>query len=302
MVTGDSPAISKILHLTGHNSYSPCRFCTIKGTPFQKKYKVKDRDVERLKTTYYYPLTHPTDVPAEHRISEAHHTYDPLNLPRRTNTGFIADATDAENDDTGRVAKDTGIKSRSILCRIPSIRFPYSFPIDVMHLIYLRLTRDLVALLNGSYFESGASKMRNCEPAYCLQEKVWRKIGKEMGSARIPTGYGRQTRNIDKYMKSFKSEECATFLHNLSLHLLRNRVSNDVYSMFMKLVLGISLAINYVILDTDEIRLLLKDFVLDFYRIFYRQEYKMLRVCKYTIHSVLHIADCLDWWGSAANF
>ena len=170
-----------------------------------------------------------------------------------------------------------------------------------MHLIYLGLTRDLVALLNDSYF-SGAGASRDTSQPYCIQEKVWREVGREMGNARIPTGYGRQTRNIDKYIKSFKSEECATFLHNLALHLLRNRVFNDVYLMFMKLVLGISLAINYTIVDTNEIHHLLKEFVVNFYAIFYRKEYQMLRVCKYTIHSVLYITDCLDWWGSAANF
>jgi hypothetical protein len=30
--SGDIPAIEKLLHLTGVNSYSGCRFCTIKGT------------------------------------------------------------------------------------------------------------------------------------------------------------------------------------------------------------------------------------------------------------------------------
>jgi hypothetical protein len=123
-----------------------------------------------------------------------------------------------------------------------------------------------------------------------------------MGSARIPTSYGRQTRNIDKYIKSFKAEECATFLHNRSLHVLRSHVSNEVYAMLMKLVLGISLAINYVVSDTDEIRTSLKEFVVDYYRIFYGGDYEMLKVCKYTIHRVLHIPDCVDWWGSAANF
>ena len=70
----------------------------------------------------------------------------------------------------------------------------------------------------------------------------------------------------------------------------------------MKLVLGISLAINYTIVNTNEIHDLLKEFVVNFYAIFYREEYQMLQVCKYTIHSILHITDCLNWWGSAANF
>lgn len=30
--TGDIPALSKSLNLSGHNSYKACRFCTLKGT------------------------------------------------------------------------------------------------------------------------------------------------------------------------------------------------------------------------------------------------------------------------------
>ena len=29
--TGDIPAMTKVMHLTGHNSYMGCRFCYIKG-------------------------------------------------------------------------------------------------------------------------------------------------------------------------------------------------------------------------------------------------------------------------------
>jgi hypothetical protein len=34
--TGDIPAMTKVMHLTGHNSYMGCRFCYIKGTYCQQ--------------------------------------------------------------------------------------------------------------------------------------------------------------------------------------------------------------------------------------------------------------------------
>ena len=34
--TGDIPALSKIMNITGHNSYSGCRFCDIQGIYSQK--------------------------------------------------------------------------------------------------------------------------------------------------------------------------------------------------------------------------------------------------------------------------
>src|SRR5436305_7022498 len=61
LVTGDTPALSKVLHLTGHNDYSPCRFCNLKGTPYQISYKRKG--TERYKTQYYYSLTPPHHTP-----------------------------------------------------------------------------------------------------------------------------------------------------------------------------------------------------------------------------------------------
>jgi hypothetical protein len=36
--TGDIPALSKIMNITGHNSFSGCRFCDIKGI-YSEKYR-----------------------------------------------------------------------------------------------------------------------------------------------------------------------------------------------------------------------------------------------------------------------
>jgi hypothetical protein len=36
--TGDIPALTKIMNVTGHNSYSGCRFCDIQGV-YSYKYK-----------------------------------------------------------------------------------------------------------------------------------------------------------------------------------------------------------------------------------------------------------------------
>ena len=36
--TGDIPALSKVMNITGHNSFSGCRFCEIQGV-YSHKYK-----------------------------------------------------------------------------------------------------------------------------------------------------------------------------------------------------------------------------------------------------------------------
>jgi hypothetical protein len=261
LVMGDSPAISKLIYMTGHNGYSPYRFCTIKGTPYRISYKF--RNTERNKTQYYYPLTPPRDTPPDHPAL-TYRIYDPDNLPCCTNAGFVSDAREAAADETGRVTQETGIKYPSILFHLPTIRYPYCFPIDVMHLVYLGLTRDIVALLNGSYFPKGSVQSEINHP-YRISDKVYKEIGKEMANTVIPTSFGRQMRNIEKYIKSFKSKKCTNFLHNISLLLPRDCVPEDVWTMFLRLVLGISLAVSYTITDVMEIRNLFRDFIKDYY-------------------------------------
>lgn len=60
--TGDLPALSKVVCLTGHNSYSACRFCKIKGT------------LNRMNNHVYYPLQQ---------------NIDPKRLPLRTHNEML---------------------------------------------------------------------------------------------------------------------------------------------------------------------------------------------------------------------
>ena len=63
--SGDTPGISKLASLTGHNSYMACRYCDIRGI---------------YNNHIYYPTTPPLD--------EMNNTYDPSNLPKRTHKDY----------------------------------------------------------------------------------------------------------------------------------------------------------------------------------------------------------------------
>ena len=71
MWTGDIPAITKVLNLTGHNSYMACRFCNI-------------RDI--YNNHIYYPLN------SNLRSS----SYDLVNLPMRSHEEYNKDVTTIE--------------------------------------------------------------------------------------------------------------------------------------------------------------------------------------------------------------
>jgi Transposase family tnp2 len=57
LVTGDTPAISKLLHLSGHNAIYLCRACNLQGTLYHYT-KSKVQNKETITTNHsmnYYP-------------------------------------------------------------------------------------------------------------------------------------------------------------------------------------------------------------------------------------------------------
>lgn len=64
--SGDTPGITKLMCLTGHNSYKGCRYCDIRGI-------------------YMNHVYFPTMAPVEEEY--ANH-YDPENLPMRNHEQF----------------------------------------------------------------------------------------------------------------------------------------------------------------------------------------------------------------------
>src|SRR5438045_6717110 len=63
--SGDTPGISKLALLTGHNSYMGCRYCDLRGI---------------YNNHIYYPTTPP--------LNGVNETYDPSNLPKRTHEDY----------------------------------------------------------------------------------------------------------------------------------------------------------------------------------------------------------------------
>jgi len=131
LLFGDIPAISKLLMMKGHNGYSPCRCCEIKGirNPGEK--------------VNYVPL---------HREEG---TYDPHALRYRHHCRFIRHATKVITADTtaeaDRLSRKYGIKGLPGLFLLGSIKFPTSFPFDFMHLIFENLVPNLIRHYTGDF-------------------------------------------------------------------------------------------------------------------------------------------------------
>jgi hypothetical protein len=71
---GDMVSINGELGIKGHNGFSPCRSCEIKGV----------RNITGGETNYYVPLTQPSNN------GQPTQSWDPADLPLRTHESFLA--------------------------------------------------------------------------------------------------------------------------------------------------------------------------------------------------------------------
>jgi hypothetical protein len=92
--TGDMPAISKLMCMSGHNAYLGCRFCYLKGV-----YSERSRHV-------YFPCSMP-------RSSDILN-FDPEDLPNRTEYDFFNDISKIINE-TNNATRTSYIKETGII-------------------------------------------------------------------------------------------------------------------------------------------------------------------------------------------
>ena len=293
MVTGDLPAIAKLMGISGHNSYQYCRFCECHGIHYGHVYCP-------LKSPYGWP-----DTPF---------TYNPADLPLRSDEEYRNAATNNLTHYYNPVPPSKppyGVSQYSSLYELETIDFPRSFPIDIMHLIFENVVPKLFQWWTGTFLkktegnsdtESDSDDGENVEIS--LDKQIWMEIGRDLNISRqtIPTSYGRALRDISTYHKSFKAEEWCSFLLYYSPILLRERLLPDLYTNYMKLVSAIEIAIDYEIThqDVENVKRLLREFVCGYERLYYRYSMRRLPACLSTFHLLLHVAesisDCGPTW------
>ena len=226
---GDIPAISKLLMMKGHNGYSPCRSCEIKGmrNPGEK--------------VNYVPL---------HREEGA---YDPHALPYRRHRRFIRQATRVIAADTvaesDRLSRKYGIKGLPGLFLLGSVKFPASFPFDFMHLIFENLVPNLIRHYTGDFkgLDTGTE-------SYELPRSVWDAIGDAAARSgdTIPSDFGARMPNIYTERSSMTAETWSTWITYLGPVLLRDRFSKPAYyEHFVKLSRLVHLCLSYEMKRSD---------------------------------------------------
>ncbi|KAB5588019.1 Transposase family Tnp2 protein [Ceratobasidium theobromae] len=151
---GDIPALSKMLELVGHNGRFPCRLCLIEAI-----WGLTANGGTHL----YCPLHHTGDPQVDP---------NPFHLPLQTHEEYMRKGEEVLKtpSDTARarLATKSGIKGISVLSRVPSVSIPGSFPIDIMHMVWINLIPQLAQLWTGNF--------NNLDPGwehYDIHPTVW---------------------------------------------------------------------------------------------------------------------------------
>ena len=129
-ILGDMPGSDKMSGMFGHKGLYGCRFCRIRG--------VRYRDGTR------FPHLPPSDDqswtdlrPSDERI----YSYKSNRLPMRNQAQHLRDCAAIEAEAIGSPAQKrartaSGVSVRSQFLRLKSIAYPWSLPLDVMHLFW----------------------------------------------------------------------------------------------------------------------------------------------------------------------
>jgi len=251
---GDIPAVSMLMNMKGHNSLCPCRMCSIRGI----------RIPDSRNKTLYVPLSRrnhptPTDVVEHH----------PEDLPLRSHDSFMAQANAVESAPTNvqreELAKAYGIKGVPLLASLGSLRFPQSFPYDLMHLVWENLIPNLVLFWSGSF-----KGMDEGQP-YVLDPRVWQSVGvtSEKATKTIPSSFGTAIPNPAKDRSFFTSSTWSVWSLFIAPTVLRHRFPEEhYYNHFCSLVRILNLCLQFETSEEDinEIELGIRKWVVDYER------------------------------------
>ncbi|KAK9327864.1 hypothetical protein V1520DRAFT_253423, partial [Lipomyces starkeyi] len=133
LVTGDQPAIAKLMCLKGHNARRPCRVCFIEGV------------VAFNKQNYYPFLSIQPDAQGIRQLNMRSNMKEDIELCHQIQDNCTY--------------KALGISGRSPLVDFPTLYWPQSFPVDVMHLIL----EGIVPRTFNIWVEAGKQKKKTAE-------------------------------------------------------------------------------------------------------------------------------------------
>jgi len=212
------------MNITGHNSYHGCRFCDIEGVYSQKhrhiyfppKPNCMNRDHSDWKKYIYEIETAAMNKKKEILIRNYGKYFDIILLFYKLIFNRM--------DDLTLLYLILGIKGKSILFELTSIKFPRSFPIDIMHLFFENIAPQMFKLWSAHFFKDDDL---NATP-FNISKSSWDVVGTLMqnNKKKMPLVFERPPRNIFKHNAGYKAEEWANWITLYSVPLIKTILPN----------------------------------------------------------------------------
>ncbi|CCO34284.1 hypothetical protein BN14_08379 [Rhizoctonia solani AG-1 IB] len=222
------------------------------------------------KTHLYCPL---------HRLDG--NSFDPLSLPLCTHDKSIAQGyhvLEAPNN-TARAnrATECGIKGVTLLARLSSIRIPNTFPVEVMHMIWINLIPQLMDLWQENFNELD-SGMED----YGIDALLVNSLGTTCAEsgALFPSSFGCRVPHF-RNRSHFTAESWSIWAVYLAPHLLRGRFKkSDYYTHFVRLINILREVMDYEIAQSELLRIRkeIAGWLEDFEIIYYQYNEERLRI------------------------
>jgi hypothetical protein len=225
--------------MKGHNGYSPCQYCEIKG-------------IQNLgEKVNYCPLHHEGGSYNPRTIKYQHHQ----RFIRQAKK-VIAAGTAAASD---QLSCKYGIKGLPGLFLLGSVRFPASFPFDFTHLIFENLIPNLLRHYTGDF-----KGLNSGTESYELPKGMWEEIGNTASQSgnTIPSNFGARMPNIFTEQSSMTAETWSAWIMHLGPILLRDRFpeASIYYEHFMKLSNLVHCCMSYE-MERSEIEFIRNSFI-----------------------------------------
>jgi len=288
----DMQAVKHLNGMKGLNVLSPCRVCKLQGV-----YHAEHR-------SYYYPLDIPCGKPSpKHWLA----SYNLGDLPMQSDDDLseILSKINLATTLGGKqqIAKEHSIIKQSIFMKFPCASWTKGYLHKFMHLVFENIVPMLIGLWKGDFHE-----INHHSQGYVILEDTWEVIrweGIKLVKT-IPSSFCCVLPNIHMHQTLFITEAYAFWFLHLAPILLKDRFPDWVYYKHaMKLVKIINTCIKFEITwsEVDELEMEVKDWVVEFEKMYYQCDYKQLLVCTLPIHALLHVVDnirhhglvCVHW-------
>ena len=216
-----------------------------------------------------------------------------------------------------RIGKLLGLAGKTILLRLPTLRFPQSFPLDLMHCVLQNTVPLIFARMGGTQNTDDATSAKKDRqllrdlairrvvmeelpvgpPQHSarLDKKVWINIGLRQENARrfIPSQLGQGPRRIDTRHKGYKAMEWEAFLVRDGPSLLA-----DVGTRFapyltnfllLRKIYRQAVARELTCQQLSELRFDCKAFIRMFEELYFEGKLEQMNACRINGHALLHL-------------